>query len=132
MADVVRIEGLADLRRDLRAMGAKAEGRGLTRALRTGAEEVAAVSPQRLNRRTGHSKLRAGYRAGASGNSAYVRNRHPGAGPTEFGGVIRPKGTPITLRAQTPVTRALASKEDSIVGRVADAIDRLAAEHGWR
>lgn len=131
MADAVRIEGLADLRRDLRAMGAKAEGRGLTRALRSGAEEVAAASPVRLNQRTGHSALRAGYKAGAAGSRAYVRNRHPGAGPTEFGGVISPRGTPIRLKAQMPVSRALDAKTDSIVERVADAIDDLATQHGW-
>ena len=130
MADAVRVEGLAELRRDLRAMGLKAEGRGLTRALREGAEEVRKAAGPLAPRRSG--ALAESYRAGAAGKSAYVRSRLPYAAVQEFGGVIRPKGTPITIRSRAAVTRALANKEEVVVECLADAIDRLARQHGWR
>lgn len=129
MADTVRISGLADLRRDLRAIGAKSAGRGLTKALRAGAEEVAVAARPRAPHRTG--ALAASYRAGAAGKNAYVRSRLPYAAVHEFGGTISPKGSPITIRASGAVTGALRDKEDAIVDRVADAIDKLAVQHGW-
>lgn len=130
MADAVRIDGLRELRRDLRAMGLRVEGRGLTAALRSGAEEVATASGPLVRGRSGD--LARSYRAGAAGTRAYVRSRLPYAGVQEFGGVIRPKGTPIKITPQTPVTRALDAKTEAIVDRLGDAIDDLARQHGWR
>ena len=129
MADAVRIEGLADLRRDLRRAEPQVR-REVTRALKEGATVVAAAASPLAPRRSG--TLAASYRAGASGNSAFVRSRVPYAGVVEFGGVIRPKGTPITIRPQPAVTRALSLKEDSIVERVGDALDGVFARTGWR
>lgn len=129
MADAIRVEGLADLRRDLRAMGAKAEGRGLTRALRAGAQEVAVAASPLAPRRSGD--LAKSYRAGAAGTRAYVRSRLPYAAVQEFGGTIAPRGTPITIQPRTAVTRALRAKEDAVVDRLADALDDLARQHGW-
>lgn len=91
---------------------------------------MAAASGPLAKRKTG--TLAGSFKAGAAGNSAFVRSRVPYAGVQEFGGVIRPKGTPITIRPQPAVTRALASKEEAIVDKVADAIDSVALRHGWR
>ena len=129
MANTVQIEGLKELRRDLRRMELKAEGRGLTKALKVGAEKVAEGARPLAPRRTG--KLSASYRAGAAGTTAFVRSRLPYAGVQEFGGTIRPKGGAVKIMGRTAVTRSLRSKEDVIVDLVSDAIDQLALKHGW-
>lgn len=126
----VQFDGLKELRRDLRAMSAKLEGRELTIALRAGAQEVATAASPLAPRRSG--RLAASYRAGAAGSNAYVRSRLPYAAVQEFGGVIRPKGAPITIRPQAAVTRALEAKTEAVVDRVANAVDLLALRHGWR
>ncbi len=129
MADAVRIEGLAELRRDLRRMQPDAR-KEVTRALREGAVVVAAASGPLAKRRTG--RLAQSFRPGASGNSAFVRSRLPYAAVQEFGGTIAPRGTPITIRPQPAVTRALELTEERIVDKVGDAIDEVARRNGWR
>lgn len=129
MADAIRIEGLTDLRRDLRAMGPDAR-KEVTTALKAGAVVVAAASGPLAARRSG--KLAASFRAGAAGNSAFVRSRLPYAAVVEFGGRIAPRGTPIQIRPHPAATRALATKEDQIVEKVGDAIDAVASRYGWK
>lgn len=128
MADAVRIEGLASLRRDLRAMQPAAR-KEVTKALKEGAKIVAQASGPLAARKTG--TLAGSFKAGAAGNSAFVRSRVPYAAVQEFGGTIKPKGTPFTIRANPSVTRALELKEDAIVEKVGDAIDVVARRHGW-
>ena len=105
-------------------------GREVTRALKPAAELVRKTAVPFTARSTG--RLAASWRAGASGNKAYVRNRLPYAGVQEFGGTIRPKGAPVAIRAHPAATRALERKQDEIVDLVADAIDSVAARHGWK
>lgn len=126
----VRVEGLAQLRKDLRQIQPAAR-REITRGLKEGAVVVAATA-RPLARRGATGRLAAGFRPGAAGNSAFVRNRVPYAGVHEFGGVIRPRGVPITIKAHPAATRALALKEDAIVEKVGDAFDAVARRHGWR
>lgn len=118
------------MRTSLRKLENMDTRREVTRALKEGASVVATTARPLAPRRSG--ELAASYRAGAAGNSAFVRSRLPYAGVQEFGGVIRPKGTPITIRPQQAVTRALSSKEDSIVEKVADALDDVFRAAGWR
>jgi len=129
MADTVRIDGLADLRRDLRAMQPEAR-KEVTRALKQGAQVVAVAAVPFTARKTG--AMAKGWRAGAAGNSAFVRNRHPGAGVQEHGGVIRPKGVPITIKPHPAATRALDLRADSIVEKVGDALDDVFVRAGFR
>lgn len=130
MADAVRVEGFDAARKALKAMERVDERKEMTGALKEGAELVPPVARPLLRSRTG--KMAASYRAGTAGNTAFIRSRHPGAGVQEHGGVIRPKGTPITIRPQKAVTRALASKEDAIVEKVRRALDVIAVRGGWR
>lgn len=129
MADAVHIEGLAELRRDLRKMQPAAR-REVTRAMKPAAELVRKTAVPFTARRSGD--LAGGWRAGAAGNKAYVRNRLPYAGVVEFGGTIRPKGAPVVIRAHPAATRALELKQEQIVDLVADAIDNVAQRHGWK
>ena len=128
MADAIRVEGLAQLRKDLRDMQPDAR-KEVTRALKEGATLVAKASGPFAARKTG--KLAGSFRAGASGNTAFVRSRVPYAGVQEFGGTIRPKGAPVKIRANPAATRALERNEERIVDKVGDAIMAVAARHGW-
>lgn len=138
MPDAVRVEGLASLRTSLRKLEHIEERREVTGALREGAVVVAAAArplvQNRVEATTSYrpGALAASYRPGASGNKAFVRSRLPYAGVQEFGGVIRPKGTPITIKAQEPLTRALEMRADSIVDKVSDALDAVFRAAGWR
>jgi hypothetical protein len=127
--DAVRIEGLADLRRDLRQSAPEVR-RDVTRALKQGAIVVAATAAPLTARRTG--KLAGAWRPGAAGNTAFVRNRVPYAGVQEFGGTIRPKGTPFTIKPHPAGTRALQLREEAIVDAVGDAVMGVFERHGFR
>lgn len=126
----VRIEGLQATRTSLRKLERLEDRREITQGLKQGAELVPPAARPLLRSRTG--RMAGMYRAGASGNTAFVRNRHPGAGVQEFGGVIRPKGTPIRIRPQKAVTRALDAKGDAIVEKVSEAIDVVFVRAGFR
>ena len=126
--DAVRIEGLADLRKDLRQSSPDVR-REVTKALKEGARVVAAAAVPFTARGTG--KLAAGWRPGASGNNAFVRNRVPYAGVQEFGGRISPKGTPFVIRPHPAGTRALEVKEDAIAEAVGDAVEGVFTRHGF-
>ena len=128
MSEAIRIEGLAELRRDLKRMQPDTlkEVRG---ALKDAAGEVATAARPLAHRHTG--RLAASYRAGTSGNAAVVRSSLRYAALQEFGGRIAPKGTPFRVKANPAVTRALGSNEERIVDQIGDAIDKVAARHGW-
>lgn len=130
MADAIRVEGLADVRKSLRKLENMETRREVTRALKAGATVVASSARPNAPRRSG--RLAASYRAGAAGNSAFVRSRLPYAAVQEFGGTIKPKGTPFTIRPQRAVTRALSSNEDTVVEKVSDALDVVFRAAGWR
>jgi hypothetical protein len=124
----VRVEGLADLRRDLRKMQPAAL-KEIRDVLKHSAEIVAVEARARAPRLTG--KLAASIRPGTAGNSAVVRSRLPYAVVHEFGGTIRPRGAPIRIKRREMVTGALAHRQDAIVRALADGIDRAAARNGW-
>lgn len=126
----VRVEGLADVRRSLSKLERSDESREVTRALKQGAVLVAQSARPYAARKSG--KLAGSFRAGSSGNTAFVKSRVPYAGVHEFGGTIKPRGTEIKIRATPAATRALESKEDRIVRLVEDALDDLARKYGWR
>lgn len=130
MADPLRVEGLADLRKTLSKSGHAAQSKEVTRGLRAGAELVPPAARPLLRSRTG--RMASMYRAGTAGNSAFIRNKHPGAGVQEYGGTIRPKGTAITIRPQQAVTRALDQKAEAVAEKVADGLDDFFRAAGWR
>jgi phage gpG-like protein len=128
MADAVRIEGLAELRRDLRKMQPDTlkEMRG---ELKAAAAIVAVASRPLAAHRSG--ALAASFRPGTAGNTAFVRSRLPYAAVHEFGGTIRPKGAPITIKPHPAPTRALEAAADRIVDSIGDGIERVAGRNGW-
>lgn len=125
----VSIEGLADLRRDFRAIGA-----GLNRELNAELREAAAIASRDAAslapRRTG--RLAASYKPFARGNAIGVRSRLPYAAVHEWGGTIRPRGVPIDIRRSAPVSQAVERNADRIVEELGDRIEGLARRHGFR
>lgn len=124
MTDPIRVEGLKDLRSDIRKMQPDllAEMRGV---LKDSAEIVktrgAALAPRGRRpippSRKPHVRLADSLRAGTSGNAAIVRSR----------ALYGPK-----IERQTEfLSRALEATEDEVVDSIADGIDRLAVRHGW-
>ena len=128
MADAVRIEGLAILRRDLRKM-APGVVKEIRDVLKDAATTVAGDARPFAAHRSG--KLAASYRPGTAGNSAFVRSRLPYAAVHEFGGTIAPRGTPFTIKATPAVTRSLDKNAERIVDKLGDGIDRVADRNGF-
>lgn len=126
--DAVRIDGLRDLQRDLRAIAPEAR-REVTKALKSGAEVIARATGPLAARKTG--KLAASFQPGASMMQGYVRSRLPYAGVLEYGGVIRPKGAPVEIQAHPAATLALQRNEEKIVDSIGDALERVASRRGW-
>lgn len=81
-------------------------------------------------RRTG--QLAASIRPFATARGAGVRSRLPYAGLVHYGGTIRPRGVPITFRASLFADRAAEESMDRYVDELGDAVDALAARHGFR
>ncbi len=125
----IQIEGLAQLRRDLRAIDA-----GLSRELNVelrqtvniAARDAATLAP----RRTG--KLARSYKPFTRGNIAGVRSPLPYAPVNEYGGTIRPRGVPIDIRRSQPVSRAVERNADRIAEELGDRIEDLARRHGFK
>ncbi len=125
MADAVRIEGLSALRKDLRAMEKSDESREVTQALKQGAGVVAvkasAFAPKGTRpipaTRKPRARLAATVRPSANGKTAFVRTRAVYAFKAE--------------KRTAFMARALESEQDRIVEKVGDALDAVAARHGW-
>jgi phage gpG-like protein len=125
----VRVEGLRELRRDLRRIDPQI-AKELQRELKDAAGKVAAEAALLAPRRTG--ALAESYRPFTSGNIAGVRSRLPYAAVHEYGGTISPRGTDILIKRSEPVTRAVERQTESIVEHVGDAIETAARNAGWR
>lgn len=83
----------------------------------------------KAKRDPGH--IRDSVKGGTLGNTLTVYSSHPG-GPTHWwSGTISPKGHPLTIHHLPGAGQDFVSKTADRVGRdVADALDRLCAEHG--
>jgi phage gpG-like protein len=129
MAGPVVVGGIGDLRRSLRATdrdGLKAV-QAVTKAA---AQLVATDARQRAPRRTG--ALADSIRATTSGNSGIVRSPLPYAKVHEYGGTIRPRGVPITIKRSAFVASALDDKAEEVGKALAAGFDALAVRRGWK
>jgi phage gpG-like protein len=125
--DAVHIQGLRELRRDLRAISKDAP-KDLNKAFKEVARPIVARAQSLAPRRSG--RLASSIRAGTRGDRLFIRSPLPYAGVVHWGGTIRPKGAPITFRRTEFITRAVAEKQDELIDRLGDAIEDSA--RGWR
>jgi phage gpG-like protein len=103
--------------------------RELKDAIREGTGKVAVTAGALAPRESG--ALQHSIRAYVSGVRASVGSTLPYAGWLEFGGTIRPRGVPITIRGAGMVQRAVDDHADEIVEDIADGFDRAAYKAGW-
>jgi hypothetical protein len=124
----VKVNGLAELRRDLRELE-PTTAKEIQRVLKEGAQIVAEEASRLAPRRTG--TLAGSYRAYTRGARAGVRSPLPYAAVHEYGGTIRPRGTPILIQRSEPVTRAVERQTDAIVASLAEGIEAATSRDGW-
>jgi phage gpG-like protein len=124
----IRAEGLAELRRDLKATDREAL-KEVQKTLKGAADIAARTASELAPRKTG--ALARSYRPFTRGNIAGVGSTLPYAPVIEFGGTIRPKGTAIKIRRYEPVMRAAERQRDAIVDHLGDGIEAAARRTGW-
>lgn len=127
--EAVRVDGLAALRRDLRAMRPDAL-REVRVVLKAGAKRVADRAVPYAPRRTG--ALRESIKAGTAGDSAFVRSTLPYAEAHEWGATIAPRGTEFRIQRSRFIGRAVRDESDKVLEEVGAGLERVAMRHGWR
>lgn len=130
MADefAVRVEGLRELRRDLRQLQPDA-AKEIRTVLKGAAEIVAAAARADAPRKTG--RLADSIRGTTAGDRGVVRSKLPYANVQHWGGTIAPRGTPIRIRATEFVAKNLERRAEHIVEAIGDGIERAAQKNGW-
>lgn len=118
----VQVEGLKDLRRDLRALDRDAL-KQVQRSLKGSAEIVAAQARIDAPKRTG--ELARSIRAGTSGNRALVRSRLPYGNPIHWGWPKR------NITANPFIDRAADKKANAALERLADDLEDVFRKHGF-
>jgi len=136
MADssAVRVKGLADLRKAVKAVDA-AGLIAIRMVLKDAATLIATEAGRNAPRGTEpiypsrkfKTRLADSYVGTTSGNRAVVRSRHPAALIKEY----RKSGTEAEMRLVRPTARAIDAKEDVVAGTLAAAFDALIRGSGW-
>jgi phage gpG-like protein len=103
--------------------------RELGRSIREAADKVAVTAGALAPRRSG--ALAHSIRPYVSGAKASIGSTLPYAGVVHWGGVIRPKGTPITFKPTEFISRAVDDHADELVEDIGDGIERAALRAGW-
>jgi len=132
----VRVDGLADLRRAVRAVdpaGLKAIQATLKGASETVARDARVLAPKKTGR------LASSIRAGTSGNRAVVRDRLPYANVIHWGGSTGKGHRPgaawsgsVLVRPSLFISRAVDRNENRIAVMLANEFDRVIRTRGWK
>lgn len=125
----ILVEGVKDLRRDMRALD-RALPKELTKALKTAAEEVLPTARALTRKRSG--RLAASLKASGAGNRASIRSTLPYANAIHWGTGARPhRRGPHNIAPNKSVVHAIDRHRDDVVDRLGDEIEALAERHGW-
>lgn len=122
----VQIEGLTELRRDLKAIDKKLP-RELTKAQRKALESTAKKAAALAPKRTG--KLAASIRPFATAKTAGLRSRLPYAAVIHWGSR---SSNPAEIKGRPFASKAVEADLDRVVEAMGDAVDDLARRHGFR
>jgi phage gpG-like protein len=126
----VRVEGLRELRRDLKAI--KPEVHKELRDVNKDAAELVAAEARATAKRGKTGRYGGGFKAGSSGDKAMVRNRVPYANVQHWGGSIRPRGVRIYIKGDRVAEKAGVKHADQVLERLADGIDGVLHRHGFK
>ena len=127
MPQAVKVEGLADLRRDLRAIDRKLP-RELNKAQREALKGTAIKAGQLAPKRGG--RLAASIRPFATARAAGLRSPVVYANAHHWGGTVGPKKTSY-IRPTFFAFRAVRGDLPEIVDRLGDAVEAVAKRHGF-
>lgn len=125
----VRTQGLGALNRSLGRISKDLRKESI-RHLRETAREVRDTAKPLTPVRTG--KMAGSLRYQASARGASVSSAHPGAGVHEYGGVIAPRGTPITIQKSRMLGTAVQRETPRIEEDIGNLLDRIARQNGFR
>ncbi len=124
MAVGIRVEGLADLRRDLRAVHPAIE-RALKDELEDAAKVVTRYGATLAPRKSG--RLASSLQTQVRGNRVVAYSRLPYSSVQHWGGTIAPRGAPIRIQRTEFLSRAAEAKASQFESRIADSIERALA-----
>lgn len=125
----VRVEGLRELRRDLRRLQPELD-KQLRKDIKAAADKVAAAARANAPRRTG--RYADSIKSYVTGTTASVGSRLPQAGVLHWGGTIKPRGVSITFPARPVISDAVDRQADQLVEDIGDAVDTAARRAGWK
>jgi hypothetical protein len=125
----VRVEGLRELRRDLKKLSPEVN-KQLGRELREVGKIVAADARARAPKRSG--KYATSIRVYAAKSGVAVGSNLPQAGVLHWGGTIKPRGVPIVFKPSPVIVDAANRNMEKIVDRVGEAVEDAARKTGWR
>ena len=124
----IEVPGLRKLRRDLKAID-KDLAQSLTDHLREIARGVRDEARSRAPVKTGALQRSIKHSVRARGASIY--SNLPYAPVQEFGGTIRPRGTPIAIRGRHFIYSAIADKAANVERDLERSLDVIADRHGF-
>lgn len=130
MADVIRVEGLKELVRDLRKLAPEV-AKELRKEIKVVARKVASEASSSAQSFSRTGAYAASLKPYVTTKGASVGSTLPQAGVVHFGGTIQPRGVPITFPPRPVVSDALDRSTDRIVNELGDAIERAAEHAGW-
>jgi phage gpG-like protein len=135
MPQAIRVDGLADLRRDLKAIDKKLPrelNKAQRDALKSTAIEAAALAPRRSGRLAGSIRPFATARAaGLRSGLPYANVQHWG-GTTGRGYTGRPNSGSVRVNPTFFAFRAVRGDLEEIMEKMSDGIERVAKRHGFR
>lgn len=126
--NAVRIEGLRELRRAFKAISPELD-REVREYLKAFAAKVAADAARRAPRRTG--RLAKSIKPSVTQKQVAIQSRVPYAATHEYGGTIRPRGTPIRIKKSRMMGRAVDAHRDEAVRNVKGLIDHVSRRNGF-
>lgn len=129
MPQAVRIDGLADLRRDLKAIDAKLPrelNKTQREALKPIATRAAALAPKQSG------VLAASIKPFATARSAGLRSRQPYSKVQHWGSGKVTASNPKGILGTRFIYSAMESQMDKLVQDIADGFEDLARRHGFR
>jgi phage gpG-like protein len=124
----VKVDGLAKLRRDLRAIN-KDLGKSLTDHIREIAKEVRDDARPRTPELSGALRRSEKYSVRTRGAAIY--SKLPYAGVQEWGGTIHPRGAPIKIRGRHFLYSAVDQNAAHIKAELERSLDEIADRNGF-
>jgi phage gpG-like protein len=127
---MILASGLREFRRDLARID-KDLGKAVSQHLRGVASTVRGAAREKAETFRQSGELARSYRYSVRAKGASIYSNSPYAGVHEFGGTIRPRGTPIEIEKRAPIYGAIADKAAFVEEELGDVLEVVAGRHGF-